>query len=88
MIRSPILSVFAAQLETFYPDRDCDYEICMKGLSFIRRVLDAILIQDTSSASALVCEASEEACHNMSDTELLSLIEDLDWEQAVRPFFS
>ncbi|KAL3481543.1 hypothetical protein BJX99DRAFT_253468 [Aspergillus californicus] len=37
------LSVFAAHLETLFPDREGDYHTRRRGLQFIRSVLDAVL---------------------------------------------
>ncbi|KAL4866037.1 hypothetical protein BDV12DRAFT_187750 [Aspergillus spectabilis] len=37
------LSIFASHLETFFPDREGDYDTRRRGLQYIRSVLDAVL---------------------------------------------
>ncbi|KAJ5139061.1 uncharacterized protein N7515_003909 [Penicillium bovifimosum] len=88
------LSVFAAQLETFFPSREGDYDTCMKGLAFIRQVLDIVLTPNTTDSSMLGCDVAREEENDLlagpctDDIELLALMEDFDWEQEMRPFSS
>ncbi|KAL4974591.1 putative Zn(II)2Cys6 transcription factor [Aspergillus desertorum] len=83
------LSVFVVQVESFFPSREGDYDTCMKGLSFIRQVLDSVL-----SPSALSAQLSNEIRQEESglimdmDMDFATFLESFDWEQEMRPVFT
>lgn len=55
------LTIFAAHLETFFPDREGDHETRTRGLWFIRSVLDAVLSpQNTGTVSISQPESSND----------------------------
>ncbi|KAL2833059.1 hypothetical protein BDW59DRAFT_95303 [Aspergillus cavernicola] len=47
------LSIFAAHLETFFPDRGGDYRTRTRGLQFIHSVLDAVLSPPPNTANGV-----------------------------------
>ncbi|KAL2860821.1 putative chromatin structure remodeling complex protein RSC3 [Aspergillus lucknowensis] len=57
------LSVFSAQLETFFPDREGEYDTLMKGLQFIRFVLDTVLSPSTTSTLPQLDKESGDDVH-------------------------
>lgn len=65
----------------------------MKGLAFIRQVLDIVLAPSTTDMGMLGCDVTGEEEDDLlavpctDDIELLALMEDFDWEQ-MRPFSS
>ncbi|KAL4758400.1 uncharacterized protein BDW70DRAFT_170382 [Aspergillus foveolatus] len=73
------LSVFAGHIETFLSSREGDYDTCMKRLSYTRRVLDFALSPRPGATSEQVTD---------ENTDLMTLFEDFDWEQELRPLFT
>ncbi|PLB35312.1 putative chromatin structure remodeling complex protein RSC3 [Aspergillus candidus] len=85
------LSVFAAQIETFFPSREGDYDTCMKGLAYIRRVLDSVLSACAGAVSGQPSDetrAVEGGLSGDTDMDFETLFENFDWEQEIRPLFT
>jgi chromatin structure-remodeling complex subunit RSC3/30 len=83
--------VFAAQIETFFPSREGDYDTCMKGLSFIRQVLESVLSPRPGATSEQVIDETREGEGGLPmDTEMdfMTLFENFDWELEIRPLFT
>ncbi|PKY07637.1 putative Zn(II)2Cys6 transcription factor [Aspergillus campestris IBT 28561] len=85
------LSVFAAQIETFFPSREGDYDTCMKGLAYIRRVLDSVLSACAGAVSGQPSDETRAVDGGLSgdtDIDFETLFENFDWEQEIRPLFT
>ncbi|PTU18014.1 hypothetical protein P175DRAFT_0345512 [Aspergillus ochraceoroseus IBT 24754] len=86
------LSVFASHLETFFLNREGDYDDCMKGLMYIRKVLDRVLSPHGGSVLEPISESTQGAPGAndgiMDDMDLMALLENFDWEQEIRLCFS
>ncbi|PLN80641.1 putative Zn(II)2Cys6 transcription factor [Aspergillus taichungensis] len=85
------LSVFAAQIETFFPCREGDYDTCMKGLAYIRRVLDSVLSACACAVSGQPADetrAVEGGSSGNGDMNFMTLFDNFDWEQEIRPLFT
>ena len=63
----------------------------MKGLSYIRQVLDFVLSPRPGDTSEQVTDETREGEGGLlGDTEMdfMTLFEDLNWEQELRPLFT
>ena len=82
--------MFAAHIETFFASREGDYDTCMKGLSYIRQVLDSVLSSRPGALSEQVIDEAREGEGGLAmDTEMdfMTFFEN-DWEQEIRPLFT
>ncbi|KAL4736280.1 hypothetical protein BDV11DRAFT_207759 [Aspergillus similis] len=85
------LSVFAAQIETFFSSIEGDYDTCMKGLSYIRQVLDSVLSPRPGAMSEQVIDGTREGEGVLpieTGMDFMTLFENFDWEQEIRPLFT